>query len=107
MLVTGRRGLRGAWPLPVFGSLSYILGQFPTSQWLGPYLPDNIGAVVSFGCMLPRFWRLKETLGFGGAPLAAEAGRSSPGTGPRHPERTRPTLPPPPRHLARGRPCAG
>ena len=71
VLVTGRRGLRGAWPLAVVGSLSYILGQFPTSQWLGPYLPDIIGAVVSFGCilLLLRFWRPKETLGFGGVPI--------------------------------------
>lgn len=71
VLVTGRRGLRGAWPLAVVGSLSYILGQFPTSQWLGPYLPDIIGAVVSFACilLLLRFWRPKETLGFGGVPI--------------------------------------
>ncbi len=71
VLVTGRKGLRGAWPLAVVGSLSYILGQFPTSQWLGPYLPDIIGAVVSFGCilLLLKFWRPKETLGFGGVPI--------------------------------------
>ena len=71
VLVTGRRGLRGAWPLAVVGSLSYILGQFPASQWLGPYLPDIIGAVVSFGCilLLLRYWRPKETLGFGGVPI--------------------------------------
>ena len=73
VLVTGRRGLRGAWPLAVVGSLSYILGQYPTSQWLGPYLPDIIGAVVSFACilLLLRFWRPKETLGFGGVPIQA------------------------------------
>jgi lactate permease len=73
VLVTGRRGLRGAWPLAVVGSLSYILGQFPTSQWLGPYLPDIIGAVVSFGCilLLLRYWRPRETLGFGGVPIQA------------------------------------
>ena len=71
VLVTGRRGLRGAWPLAVVGSLSYILGQFPTSQFLGPYLPDIIGAVVSFGCilLLLRYWRPTETLGFGGVPI--------------------------------------
>jgi lactate permease len=97
-LVTGRRGLRGVWPLPVVGSLSYILGQFPTSQWLGPYLPDIIGAVVSFGALLLllRYWRPAETLGFGGVPVTAEpgvppgpagppravpAGTGSPGTG--------------------------
>ncbi|HEY7262744.1 MAG TPA: L-lactate permease [Trebonia sp.] len=73
VLVTGRRGLRGAWPLAVVGSLSYILGQFPTSQWLGPYLPDIIGAVTSFACilLLLKFWRPKQTLGFGGVPIVA------------------------------------
>jgi lactate permease len=86
-LVTGRRGLRGVWPLPVVGSLSYVLGQFPTSQWLGPYLPDIIGALVSFGALLLllRFWRPAETLGYGGVPLAADAVPASarpPGPGP-------------------------
>jgi lactate permease len=74
-LVTGRRGLRGIWPLPIVGSLSYILGQFPTSQFLGPYLPDIIGALVSFGALLLllRYWRPAETLGYGGVPIAAGA----------------------------------
>jgi len=86
-LVTGRRGLRGIWPLPVVGSLSYVLGQFPTSQWLGPYLPDIIGALVSFGALLLllRFWRPAETLGYGGVPLAAgavPAGTQQAATGP-------------------------
>jgi lactate permease len=84
-LVAGRRGLRGIWPLPVVGSLSYVLGQFPTSQWLGPYLPDIIGALVSFGALLLllRFWRPAETLGYGGVPLAADAAPA--GTGPAGP----------------------
>ncbi len=73
-LVTGRRGLRGVWPLPVVGSLAYVLGQFPTSQFLGPYLPDVIGSLVCFGALLLllRYWRPAETLGFGGVPIAAE-----------------------------------
>ena len=81
-LVAGRRGLRGIWPLPIVGSLSYVLGQFPTSQFLGPYLPDVIGSLVSFGALLLllRFWRPAETLGFGGVPLAAATVPT--GTGP-------------------------
>src|SRR5579875_2345929 len=51
-LVAGRRGFREGWPLALVGSLAYILGQFPTSQFLGPYLPDIIGALVSFGALL-------------------------------------------------------
>ncbi|MBO0801711.1 MAG: L-lactate permease [Nocardiopsaceae bacterium] len=79
-LVTGKRGLRGVWPLALVGSFSYILGQYPTSQFLGPYLPDIIGAVVSFGAilLLLRFWRPRETLGFGGVPLAARGGTPDP-----------------------------
>jgi lactate permease len=74
LLVTGRRGLRGAWPLAVVGSLAFILGQLPASQFLGPNLPDIIGAVVCFGVLLLllRFWRPKETLGFGGVPVNQE-----------------------------------
>jgi lactate permease len=86
-LVAGRRGLRGIWPLPIVGSLSYIVGQFPTSQWLGPYLPDIIGALVSFGALLLllRYWRPAETLGYGGVPTTAEAvsaGTTAAGAGP-------------------------
>ena len=74
ILVTGRRGLRGSWPLAVVGSLSFIAGQLPASQFLGPYLPDIIGAVVCFGALLLllRFWQPKETLGFGGVPVDPE-----------------------------------
>jgi lactate permease len=83
-LVSGRRGLRGAWPLAVVGSLAYIAGQFPTSQWLGPYLPDIIGSLVSFGALLLllRFWRPKETLGFGGVPITSPV---APGEAPARP----------------------
>jgi lactate permease len=67
-LVSGRRGLRTGWPLAIVGSLGYIIGQYPTSQYLGPYLPDVIGSLVCFAALLLllRVWRPKETLGFGG-----------------------------------------
>ena len=91
MLVTGRRGLRGAWPLAVVGSLAYIAGQLPTSQYLGPYLPDIIGAVVAFSAilLLLRFWRPKEVLGFGGVPVADQGQpvQANDGGAPRGPAR--------------------
>jgi len=80
VLVSGRRGLRDAWPLAVVGSLSYVAGQYPTSQFLGPYLPDVIGAVVSFAALLVllRFWRPKTTLGYGGVPIVQPVGPGTP-----------------------------
>jgi lactate permease len=78
-LVSGRRGLRDGWPLGLVGALGYIAGQFPTSQYLGPYLPDVIGSLVCFAALLVflKFWQPKEPLGFGGVPLdpATTAGR--------------------------------
>ncbi|WP_027945610.1 L-lactate permease [Amycolatopsis taiwanensis] len=82
-LVSGRRGFRAGWPLALAGSFGYIAGQYPTSQWLGPYLPDVIGSLVCFGVLLVllRFWRPAVQLGFGGhelAPHEVEAWRTGP-----------------------------
>jgi lactate permease len=72
-LVSGRQGMKEAWPLAVVGSLGYIAGQLPTSVYLGPYLPDVIGAIVCFGCLLIllKVWRPARTLGYGGVPVTA------------------------------------
>jgi lactate permease len=70
-LVSGKRGIRTGWPLAVVGSLAYIAGQFPISQFAGPYLPDIVGSLTSFFAILVllRFWHPKEILGFGGVPI--------------------------------------
>jgi lactate permease len=80
-LVSGMRGLRTGWPLGVVGALGYIAGQYPTSQFLGPYLPDVIGSLVCFAALLVflRLWQPKDQLGFGGVPLGPAATRSGPG----------------------------
>jgi L-lactate transport len=77
-LVTGRKGFRDGWPLAVVGSLAYILGQLPVSQFLGPYLPDIIGALVCFGALLLllKVWRPKTVLGYGGVVLSEEDQRA-------------------------------
>jgi lactate permease len=78
-LVTGARGLREGWPLALVGSLSYIAGQFPVSQYLGPYLPDVAGAIVSFAAVfaLLKVWRPTTILGYGGVVVEnAEEDRS-------------------------------
>lgn len=72
-LVSGWKGLKEAWPLAIVGSFSYILGQWPVSHYLGPYLPDLSGALVSFWILFlfVKVWQPKTIRGFGGAPLAS------------------------------------
>jgi lactate permease len=71
-LVSGREGMIEAWPLAIVGSLSYIAGQWPVARYLGPYIPDLTGAMVSFWTLFlfVRVWRPKKIRAFGGAPLA-------------------------------------
>lgn len=82
-LVAGRRGLRDGWPLAIVGSLGYIAGQFPVSQWVGPYLPDITGSIVCFAALLVllRFWRPRRTLGYGGVELPPSTEDTSAGAG--------------------------
>src|SRR5438105_12785311 len=70
-LVSGWDGVREAWPLAVVGSLSYIAGQWPVAHYLGPYLPDLSGALVSFWVLFAfvKVWSPKTIRGFGGVPL--------------------------------------
>ena len=70
-LVSGRRGLKTGWPLAIVGSFGYIAGQFPVSNYLGPYLPDVSGSIAAFAALLIllRFWRPAEPLAYGGKPI--------------------------------------
>src|SRR5271169_3235161 len=71
-LVSGWDGVAEAWPLAIVGSLSYIAGQWPVSHYLGPYLPNLSGALVSFWILFifVKMWRPKTIRGFGGVALA-------------------------------------
>ncbi len=70
-LVSGWEGLKEAWPLAIVGSFSYILGQWPVAHFLGPYLPDLSGALVSFWLLFlfVKVWQPKTLRGFGGVPI--------------------------------------
>src|SRR5215468_2138967 len=72
-LVSGKKGMLGAWPLAVVGSLGYIAGQLPVGVFLGPFLPDVAGSIVCFACVLIllRMWQPAEVLGYGGTPATA------------------------------------
>jgi lactate permease len=82
-LVSGKKGMMGGWPLAVVGSLGYIAGQLPTSIYLGSYLPDVIGAIICFACLLIllKFWRPAQTLGYGGVPVTAAQEAAAEGHG--------------------------
>jgi lactate permease len=70
-LVSGWDGMIEAWPLAIIGSVSYVAGQWPVARYLGPYLPDLSGALVSFWVLFlfVKIWRPKTIRGYGGAPL--------------------------------------
>src|SRR5690348_4132305 len=70
-LVSGWDGLVEAWPLAIVGSLSYIAGQWPVARYLGPYLPDLSGALVSFWILFlfVKNWQPRTIRGFGGTAL--------------------------------------
>jgi lactate permease len=67
-LVSGWDGLKESWPLAIVGSLSYIVGQWPVAHYLGPYLPDLSGALVSFWVLFffVKVWKPKNIRAFGG-----------------------------------------
>lgn len=70
-LVSGWQGMIEAWPLALLGSAGYVLGQWPTARYLGPYLPDITGSLVCFWILFlfVKKWRPKTIRGFGGQPL--------------------------------------
>jgi lactate permease len=73
-LVSGWDGLVEAWPLALVGSFSYILGQWPVSHYLGPYLPDLSGALTSFWILFVfvKVWRPKNIRAYGGKIIPPE-----------------------------------
>src|SRR3979490_1645987 len=78
-LVSGWDGVVEAWPLAIVGSLSYIAGQWPVAHFLGPYLPDLSGALISFWVLFlfVKVWHPKTIRGYGGAPVQSTPVRAS------------------------------
>ncbi|MGA9322387.1 MAG: L-lactate permease, partial [Xanthobacteraceae bacterium] len=73
-LVSGSKGMWSAWPLAIVGSLGYIAGQLPTAVYLGPYLPDVIGAIICFAALLVllKVWRPAQVVGYGGGAVTGD-----------------------------------
>lgn len=73
-LVSGWQGVKESWPLAILASLSYIAGQLPVAVYLGPYMPDLAGAIVSFWALFffIKIWRPKTIRSFGGGLITPE-----------------------------------
>jgi lactate permease len=80
-LVSGWEGVGEAWPLAIVGSLSYIAGQWPVAHYLGPYLPDLSGALLSFWVLFAfiKIWRPKSIRGFRGVIIHPAKGTEAEG----------------------------
>jgi L-lactate permease len=60
-LIDGWRGIKEAWPAALIGALGYVLGQFTTAVYIGPYLADVVGSIIAFLFLvgLAKVWRPK------------------------------------------------
>jgi lactate permease len=78
-LVAGWEGMIEAWPLAIVASLSYIGGQWPVARYLGPYMPDLSGAILSFWALFLfiKVWRPKTIRSFGGAVITPEEAKAA------------------------------
>lgn len=59
-VVSGRKGLRGAWPPALVGGASFALAQFVVSNYWGPYAADIVAALVSIAALtwFLRIWKI-------------------------------------------------
>src|SRR3954468_20439544 len=78
-MVDGRRGVKAAWPVAVWGGLAFAIGQFACSNYLSVELADIIASLVSAGVIvaLMRVWQPGEELAAPGGPRPAMAGGDS------------------------------
>jgi lactate permease len=60
-LIDGWRGIKEAWLAALIGALGYVLGQFTTAVYIGPYLADVVGSIIAFLFLvgLAKVWRPK------------------------------------------------
>jgi lactate permease len=63
-MVDGRRGIKAAWPVAVWGGLAFAIGQFACSNYLSVELADIVASLLSAGVIvaLLQIWQPGETL---------------------------------------------
>jgi lactate permease len=77
-MVDGRRGIRAAWPVAVWGGLAFAIGQFACSNYLSVELADIVASLVSAGAIIAllQVWQPGETLATGGSRPAMAGGET-------------------------------
>jgi lactate permease len=75
--MSGVRGVREVWPAVLVSGGTFAAGQWFTSNFLGPQLPDIVSALVSLVALVAflRFWRPKATFRFPGEATASRGRR--------------------------------
>jgi lactate permease len=63
-MVDGRRGIKQAWPVAVWGGLAFAIGQWACSNYLSVELADIVASLLSAGVIvaLLQVWQPGETL---------------------------------------------
>jgi lactate permease len=78
-MVDGRRGIKAAWPVAVWGGVAFAIGQFVCSNYLSVELADIVASLLSAGVIvaLLQFWQPGEAVATPGGPRPAMAGGES------------------------------
>jgi lactate permease len=78
-MVDGRRGVRAAWPVALWGGLAFAVGQFACSNYLSVELADIVASLLSAGAIvvLLQVWKPGEAMAAPGGPRPAMAGGDS------------------------------
>jgi lactate permease len=80
-MVDGKRGIKAAWPVAVWGGLAFAIGQWACSNYLSVELADIVASLLSAGAIIAllQVWQPGETLvagSEGGARPAMAGGES-------------------------------
>jgi lactate permease len=75
-MVDGKRGIKAAWPVAVWGGLAFALGQWLCSNYLSVELADIVASLASAGAIIAllQVWQPGEILIAEGGPTPAMAG---------------------------------
>jgi lactate permease len=77
-MVDGRRGIKDAWPVALWGGLAFAIGQFVCSNYISVELADIVASLFSAGVIvvLLQVWQPGQVIE-GGGPRPAMAGGES------------------------------